>query len=126
MNKSQLFFLAYIYIYIQEKKYISIGLNCLSAAILKVYDLRIDSSMFDWSISTLEILINYLENDLDYGIKNVSLLKFSHHNDMNYKIRTIKRFFDIFKSKEIIFLLSTQINFDIIIINKLISVIKKT
>jgi hypothetical protein len=111
----------------EEKNiFISLGLNCFSAAIIKIYALKDFSTMFDWSINTLDNLINYLENDQDYALNNLSLLTFPHHNDINYKIRATKRLFDILKNNnnKIIFILSTDINFNLDKIYKLIELLK--
>jgi hypothetical protein len=110
-------------------KFISLGTNCFSAAILKIYGLRDCSYMFDWSLSSVDSILNILNNySIDYNllINNSPLINFVHHTDLSYRKRAIERFFSILESNnEKVFLLSTKENIDKEKINELINILKK-
>lgn len=97
-------------------KFISLGNNCFSAAILKLYNLRDCSFMFDWSLTTVDKVINILNN---YSIDNCDelienkLVEFVHHSDLSYRKRCIERFFNVLASnEEKVFLLTLFDDFD--------------
>lgn len=110
-------------------KFISLGTNCFSAAILKIYGLKDCSYMFDWSISSVDSILNILNiNSIDTNslIDNSPLINFIHHTDLSYRKRAIDRFFSMLESNdEKVFLLSTKENIDKEKINELINILKK-
>jgi len=111
-------------------KFISLGTNCFSAAILKIYGLRDCSYMFDWSLSSVDSILNILNNySIDYNnalIDKSTLINFVHHIDLSYRKRAIERFFSILESNvEKVFLLSTKENIDKEKINEIVNILKK-
>jgi hypothetical protein len=116
-----------LYIYM---KFISLGTNCFSAAILKIYGLRDCSYMFDWSETTIDSILDILNNySIDYNnalIDKSTLINFIHHTDLSYRKRAIERFFSILKSnEEKVFLLSTKENIEKEKINEIVNILKK-
>ena len=93
--------------------FISLGVNCFTASALKLYNLKKCSYMFDWSCTNVDNVITIMKN---YNIENYQklinnpwkmkgdtsygLLTFVHHNDISYRERTIKRFFNVLDSDD--------------------------
>lgn len=86
-------------------KFISLGSNCFSAGLLKTYKLRTESYMFDWSISSVNNVIDILKNYNKYNcnklIQNNNLINFYHHNNLEQRKRAIDRFFNIINKDNI-------------------------
>jgi hypothetical protein len=105
---------------------LSLGENCLGAFILKLFNLRNQSYLFDWaSCERFDILLDILNNDLNHHIYNnittnnvVNTLQnfafsegdrskiiYIHHHSKDYQLRVAERFFDAINSnKKILFL----------------------
>lgn len=110
-------------------KFISLGNDCFSAAILKLFKLRDCSYMFDWSITNvnniINILNNYSFNNCDELINN-SLINFVHHSDLSYRKRCIERSFNMLKNtEEKVFVLTLKENFYKEQIIKLVEVLRE-
>ena len=100
-------------------KYISLGINCFSSHMLKVYGLRNESLMFDWASVTIDKLIKILnkysiDNYKDLFINDTGrwiygnrypkernkLITWLHHSDQKYRERVTERFFNRIANNE--------------------------